>query len=207
MRKKLYLLMMLVWFATLQKSYGQSQEMQQLLLNIEKLAQFKSILSDMKKGYQILSGGYKTVKEMTQGTFSLHETFLDALLQVSPTVKNYQRVGSIVRGQVALVKLSKKALSQLVSEGVFSSKEMDYLEKVYGNVLELSLRNTEELFQILTAHNLRMNDEERLQAIDQIYLEMQDQLQFMQYFTNTSKVIVLQRHKALHDVNVLKSIY
>jgi hypothetical protein len=86
---------------------AQSQEIQQLILNIEKLSQFKKILSDMKKGYDILSGGYNMVKGMTQGNFSLHKTFLDALMQVSPVVKNYKRVGDIVNYQVLLIKESK----------------------------------------------------------------------------------------------------
>jgi hypothetical protein len=51
---------------------AQSQEMQQLILNIEKLAQFKQILADMKKGYQILNGGYKAVKDLSKGNFNLH---------------------------------------------------------------------------------------------------------------------------------------
>ena len=33
---------------------AQSDEVQQLLLNIEKLAQFKKILKNMKNGYQII---------------------------------------------------------------------------------------------------------------------------------------------------------
>ncbi len=37
------------------RATAQSNEVTQLLLNVEKLTQFKQILSDMKKGYQILS--------------------------------------------------------------------------------------------------------------------------------------------------------
>ncbi|WP_236937576.1 hypothetical protein [Flavobacterium coralii] len=75
---------------------AQVQELKQLALNIEKLAQFRAILKDMKEGYEILSKGYNTVKDLTQGNFDLHKTFLDALLQVSPAVRNYKRVGEII---------------------------------------------------------------------------------------------------------------
>lgn len=43
------------------RANAQSTELQQLLLNLEKLTQFKAILSDMKKGYQIYQQGYGTV--------------------------------------------------------------------------------------------------------------------------------------------------
>ena len=66
------------------KALAQKDEIAQLLLNVEKLAQFKQILSDMKKGYVILSGGYNTVKDLSQGNFSLHKTFLDALMEDKP---------------------------------------------------------------------------------------------------------------------------
>ena len=45
----------------------------------------------------------RAVKDMTEGNFSLHKTFLDALMQVSPAVKNYKRVGDIINYQILLV--------------------------------------------------------------------------------------------------------
>ena len=63
---------------------AQSTEIQQLLLNVEKLAQLKKILGNMKKGYEIISTGYNTIKDISKGNFNLHEAFLDALMQVSP---------------------------------------------------------------------------------------------------------------------------
>ena len=56
---------------------AQSTEIQQLLLNVEKLAQLKKILSNMKKGYEIVSNGYNTIKDISKGNFNLHEAFLD----------------------------------------------------------------------------------------------------------------------------------
>ena len=49
---------------------AQVQELEQLTLDIEKLLQFKQILSDLKKGYQILSGGYNTIRDLSQNYLS-----------------------------------------------------------------------------------------------------------------------------------------
>lgn len=66
--KRILILVFLVYFGLIPSSMNaQSAEIQQLILNIEKLSQFKKILSDMKKGYELLSGGYKTVKDMSEG--------------------------------------------------------------------------------------------------------------------------------------------
>ena len=186
---------------------AQSQEMQQLLLNIEKLAQFKQILTDMKKGYQILSGGYNTIKELSQGNFSLHETFLDALMQVSPTVRNYRRVGEIVKYQSLLVKEYKSAFEGFRNSGNFSPAEIAYFSNVYSNLLNQSLRNLDELVTVITANTLRMTDEERLTAIDKVYADMQDKLLFLRSFNNNTTVLAIQRAKELNDVRVMRSIY
>jgi hypothetical protein len=189
------------------QSMAQHREMQQLILNIEKLAQFKQILSDMKKGYEILTGGYNAVKDMTQGNFQLHKTFLDALMQVSPTVKNYKRVSDIITYQILLVKESKFAFNRFAKSKNFSEKEIVYFEKVYENLFKESLRNLEELTTVITANKLRMSDDERLKAIDVIYLSMQDKVLFLRNFNTSSNILAVQRAKERNDVNALRDLY
>lgn len=206
MKKILILILTVSMAIASNKANAQSAEIQQLILNIEKLSQFKKILSDMKKGYELLSGGYKTVNDLSEGNFSLHKTFLDALMQVSPVVKNYKRVGDIVNFQMLLMKESKNGLNRFVKGGNFSEKEISYFEKVYGNLLSQSLRNLDELTMVVTADKLRMSDDERLQAVDDIYLQMQDKLLFLRNFNATSNVLALQRAKEAKDVYASKEL-
>ena len=184
---------------------AQSAEIQQLILNIEKLSQFKKILSDMKKGYDMLSGGYKMVKDMSEGNFSLHKTFLDALMQVSPVVKNYKRVGDIVEYQVTLIKESRKGIDRILKNESFSPNEIQYFEKVYSNLSKESLRNIEELTSIIRADTFRMSDDERLEAIDKIYAEMQQKVLFLRDFNGSASVLALQRSKELNDAQTVRS--
>ncbi|KIO54341.1 hypothetical protein [Flavobacterium hibernum] len=186
---------------------AQKQEIQQLILNIEKLAQFKQILKDMKKGYEILSGGYNTVKDLSEGNFNLHETFLDALMQVSPTVKNYRRIGDIVNYQVLLVKEYKSAFNRFRDSKNFNPEEIAYFERVYDNLFKQSLRNLDELTSVITANKMRMSDDERLTAIDKIYADMQDKLLFLRNFNNNTTVLALQRAKEHNDTRAMRSIY
>lgn len=186
---------------------AQSAEIQQLILNIEKLSQFKKILSDMKKGYDILSGGYKAVKDMSEGNFSLHKTFLDALMQVSPVVKNYKRVGDIIECQFALMKESRKGINRIISNERFSRQEIQYFEKVYSNLSRESLRNIDELTSIVTADKLRMSDDERLEAIDKIYEDMHQKVLFLRDFNGSASVLALQRSKESNDVNAVRNSY
>jgi DNA repair ATPase RecN len=199
--------MILLAFLPVCNAYPQAQELQQLALNIEKLAQFREILKDMKKGYEILTKGYAMVKDLTEGNFKLHQVFLDALLEVSPTVRNYKKVAEVVSYQVQLVQEFSAALDRFRGSGDFNAGEVAYLEQVYDNLLEQSLRNLDELTVVITAGELRMSDSERLEAIDRIHSDMQDKLMFLRDFNNNTSVLALQRARERKDVNALRSIY
>ncbi|WP_313157558.1 TerB family tellurite resistance protein [Sphingobacterium multivorum] len=187
-------------------SYGQANEIAQLLLNVEKLTQFKAILKQMKDGYKILNGGYNTVKDLSQGNFSLHQTFLDGLMEVSPTVKKYRKVSMIIEAQVALVKEYKSSFNRFKSDGSFNTKELEYMEKVYGNLLKLSLRNLDELAGVITAGQMRMSDDERLKAIDRIYDDMEEKIQFLRHFNSQTSILSLQRAKTKKDLQFSKRL-
>lgn len=207
MKKILIIGTVFILFLLPSKVTAQKQEIQQLILNIEKLAQFKQILKDMKKGYEILSGGYNTIKDLSEGNFSLHETFLDALMQVSPTVRNYKRIGDIVNYQVLLVKEHKSSLNRFRDSKNFNPEEIAYLERVYDNLFKQSLRNLDELTSVITANKMRMSDDERLASIDKIYADMQDKLLFLRNFNNTTSVLALQRAKERNDTQAMRNIY
>ena len=191
----------------LNRSMAQSHEVQQLLLNVEKLSQLKNILADMKKGYQILSSGYGAVKDITQGNFSLHEGFLDGLMQVNPEIKKYHRVKDILNQQKAIITEFKSAFKRFKTSGNFSNAEIDYLNNVYAQLANQSLDNLEDLANIITSSKLRMSDDERLQAIDRIFDDTQDKLLFLRNFNTQASILNLQRTKEKSDLTATQKLY
>jgi hypothetical protein len=186
---------------------AQSQEAQQLLLNVEKLAQLKQILSDMKKGYTVLSTGYTTIKDLSESNYQLHRAFLDGLLAVSPAVRRYQKVTTILDYQGFILQEYQRAYNRFRQDKHFRPEEIRYLHRVYTNLFQLSLQNLEELATILTANQLRMSDDERLQAIDRIYQDMLDKILFLRHFNHTTTLLALQRARKQKDVATLQQIY
>ncbi len=175
------------------RSNAQSDEVQQLLLNVEKLAQFKKILKNMKDAYTIIFKGYTAVKDLSQGNFTLHKTFLDGLMEVSPAVKKYKRITDIFNYQVRILKEYKAAWQQFRDDKQFTLTEIDYLGKVYTNLFNETLKSLEELAMVITSGKLRMSDDERLQAIDRIYTNVVDQYSFLNEFNNNTAILSLQR--------------
>ena len=199
MKKKLILLAVMVFFI-LGKNTAQSVEAQQLLLNVEKLSQLKKILDNMYEGYRIVSKGYNIIKDISEGSFNLHQIFLDGLLQVSPAVKKYEKIPEIIRNQTMLVKEYKQAFKNFNRTNLFNAGEIKYLKIVYTNLLSKSLQNLSSLALVLTAGNLRMSEEERLKAIDQIAEDMTDKLNFLRNFNKENNILAVQRGREKVDV-------
>lgn len=189
------------------RASAQAQEIEQLLLNIEKLAQFKTILSQMKSGYTILTNGYNSVKNIAQGNFSLHEAFIDGLWLISPEIRKYGRITDIINAQAALITEYKAAYKRFSGGGRFTATELDYLAKVYGQLLKESAANMDQLVMVITANQLRMSDDERLQAIDRIYADTDDKLVFLRSFNRQTSVLDLQRQRENADVTGIKTLY
>lgn len=186
---------------------AQSSEATQLMLNVEKLSQLKNILSDMKKGYTVVSQGYKKVKDIASGNFSLHEVFLDGLMVVSPEVKKYRRVVDIISAQKSIVSEYKAALGAFRGADIFNAGELDYLGRVYSSLFDASLQNLEDLTMVITSSKLRMSDEERLKAIDRIFLDTSDKLEFLRDFNRGAVVLFKQKQKEKREIEQLRMYY
>ena len=204
---KKYIMIFCFAFSFCFHAAAQPQEAQQLLLNVEKLAQLKQILKDMYNGYEVVSKGYNTIKNISEGNFDLHKVFLDGLMQVSPVVKKYKRVIDIIEKQGLIVKEYKSGFSRFKKTGQFNLTEINYMSGVYTSLLDRSLQGLNELLMVITANQLRMNDEERLAAIDQIFAGMEDKLSFLRSFNRSTAVLAMQRWREAIDTKVSQQLY
>lgn len=201
------LVMLLILSSSPIAAKAQSTEIQQLLLNVEKLSQLKNILADMKKGYTVITNGYNAVKNVSQGNFSLHEAFLDGLMLVNPEIKKYRPVGEIVSYQKDLLTEYKSAFNRFKASGNFNPQEIGYFGQVYKQLFDQSLNNLDELTTVITSSKLRMSDDERLQAIDRIFADTQDKLMFLRNFNKQASILNLQRQKEKTDIRATKQLY
>lgn len=205
--KKWMVLCVVALFGVAGRANAQSAELEQLILDIQKLSQLKSILSDLYKGYQIVSSGYETIKNISQGNFSLHQVFLDGLLLVSPAVANYKRIPDIINDQLLIVKEYKNAIAMYRRDKHFLPDEMIYLGSVYNNLFNQSLNTLNELIMVITPNKTRMSDAERISSIDRLYTDMDEKLTFLRYFNNHTTLLAVQRAKEQNDVATLQHIY
>jgi len=208
MKKVIIILLLTIGAATTsERANAQTQDMQQLILDLEKLTQFKAILSDMKTGYTLLTQGYNQVKDISEGNFNLHSAFLNSLMTISPTVRKYGRITDIIQDQASIVSEYKATLSAANANGHFSAGEMVYMNSVFNQLLNQSVNNLTTLANVITDNKLRMSDAERLKAIDELYSDTQNKLVFLRSFDNQVAMLALQRQKEQNDVSSLQKLY
>lgn len=206
--KHIYSIVFLLLLASVpMRSKGQAAELAQLALNIEKLTQFKQILEQMYKGYKVLTEGYNKVKDVASGNYKLHQAFLDGLYLVSPEVRKYQRIPDIISYQIDILDEYKAAFRHFKNSGAFSESNLAYLDAVYSNLFQRSITNLEELTMVITSNQLRMSDEERLSAIDRIYVEMKQKRTFLRQFNEEAKLLYLQKKKEKMEIDNLNGLY
>lgn len=185
---------------------AQVQELQQLKLDIEKLAQFKLILSQMKQGYQVLQNGYNSVRDAARGNFDLHKNYLDGLLKVNPSVKQSPALQQISSDQSEMVKIFSVAYREYQSSGLFSAGELSAFRNKYGECTQKMGDDLDVLGQVTSPGNLRMNDAERLQIIDVMRLDVSDQLALVRTLVNDHSRLMALRMQQKKDNTNLKRL-
>jgi hypothetical protein len=184
-----------------------ADDIKQLVLDYQKLKEEKAILTDMYTAYNLISQGCDQIKSIAHGNFTLHQTFLNALLAVSPAVRNYYKVAQIINNEAELVREYQSAQHYFQSSGHFTLNELTYFNDLYAGLLSRSLQNLDELAMVMTADQLRMSDGERLNAIDRIDESMTTQLTTLRTFNNANAITDGQRSMINTDIQSLQSLY
>jgi hypothetical protein len=205
--KKIFFMALLILTGAGLRAQSVADDTEQLLLDVQKLAQLKQILSEMYQAYTITHQGYESIKSLSQGTFSLHKAFLDGLLLVNPGVASYWKVADIVNKEIALVKEAQSANSYLKSTGQFNSTELGTFLTRYNNLIQGSLNDVTELIMVITAGTLRMSDAERLAAIDRIDGNITRSLGETYAFDNDAALQAMQRLRQQQDIGTVQGLY
>ncbi|MBS1665179.1 MAG: TerB family tellurite resistance protein [Bacteroidetes bacterium] len=200
-----YLLLPLLLTALHAKS--QSFEVQELLLDIQKLSQEKQILNDLYTSYQTLEKGYSSIRDIAKGTFDLHKAFLDGLLTVSPAIKQYPKITTIITLQTNLLSSYHTAWNRFRSDPHLTLDEIAVLSNLYTATITRSSMLIEDLTTILTDNQLRASDGERINLIDNIETSMNQQWLRIRQLDNQTAWLSLQRASAQKETDQIKQLY
>lgn len=193
-----------VFSQTFSEFFKQDKTQKKYLLR--QIAELQSYIGLARSGYGVVSDGLHVIGDLKNGVFSLDKDYFSSLDNISPTVKKDDNITNTVALQNSIRLLYDKAKKDGQS-AYLSSSEKDYIQKVWSNLLDQCSDDITQLDNLTTAGNYTMTEDERLQAIDKVYKDMQDKNDFASSFYNEVKVLINQRIKENTETNELKNVY
>jgi hypothetical protein len=163
-------------------------------------------MSYAKKGYNIVSGGLNTIRDIKKGDLNIHNTFFNSLKVVDPKIEKYQKVADIISYQIRIIKQAKQTMAYIRETKQFSTEEIEYNRKVFDFLLQDCLESIDELFAIITSGELEMRDNERLTRIDKLYADMQDKYTFCTVMSEDMALLAAQRMGEYWEIQKSKLI-
>ena len=203
--KKLLLLTLSVLFGL--GSFCQTLELEQLRLDIEKLAQMRAMLNNMYNGYTTLANGYNQVTGLAKGNFDLHKNFLDQLLLVAPQVKNSSLLQTILDKRAAVLSEAGLAYSSYLKSGLFSNAELINIKNQFDQVTSLVGKKVDQLNLVLTPGSLRMSDQERMGSIERIDKDVGEALLGERVLVKETSAIAATRGQRKKDIEAMRTMY
>lgn len=203
------MIVIIMLFVGTEKGYSQTwnelfrQKKTQKKYLLQQIAALEVYTGYLKKGYEIASSGLHTIRDLSNGEFSLHNAFITGLKKVSPVVRNNVRVAEIIEMQIAI----GKAFGNVRSNVHLSLSNQLYVQEVRDNLWEECLKDLEELLLVITSGKLEMDDAQRLKRLDKIYLSMREKSSFTQHFTTEVEQLILQKQLEKSDTEQLRINY
>jgi hypothetical protein len=173
-----------------------------LLLQIEAFKMYSAYLG---KGYSVTDIGLRVIGDLKRKNFEQDEKYIESFKNVSTRVKGYRKVAEIAAIHLSIAKAIDKSISG-AGNGRLTNNELKYLVDVYVRVRNDCERDVDRLIEVVTNSKLEMSDDERIKAIDRLYDAAIDQQSFVQSFSASVMVVVVQRMKESIEVNHSKKL-
>jgi hypothetical protein len=171
---------------------------------IQQIAALQIYFKYAKKGYDIAQKGLKTIHDIKNGDFNLHNTFFVSLKNVNPAVKNYAKLADIIAMQTKIIRQAKKSIQLLKQPGAIAGNEANYCTGVFNSLLDDCIKTIDLLLLVTTSGKLEMKDDERIRQIDLLYADTQNKQSFCASFSNTVQLLCLLHKAEQTDINYSK---
>ena len=167
---------------------------------LRQIAALQVYIKFLQKGYGIAKDGLTLIGDIRDGEFGLHKDYFRSLDNLSPTVRNYGKVASLVSLQKRIADVSRDSRRKAQASEVFTAEELRYIRRVHDRLLGDCSHTLDGLLAVTTDSKLQLTDSERMSRIDGLYARMQGQYAFLRSFNDETKALAASRTKTQNDV-------
>lgn len=181
------------------------QKKTQIKYLVEQIAALDVYRRYVEKGYTIAKDGLQTIGGIKDDDFSVHKDYLASLQRVNPALKTYWKVAGAASLQTKIMAVYRQKKAEFRRSKQFTPDEIAFTDKVFIALLTDCNSLLEHLRLLTTDGASEMKDDERLKAINRIYVDMQDDYVFIQAFGAENSVLSVQRLRQEATVKTSRS--
>lgn len=137
----------------------------------------------------------------------LYADYFDELWKVKAALTYYHRVKEIIEEQVQMVGEYKAAWALFRQDKNFTTDELDYMYNIYTGIFDESLKSIDQLFLVINAFATQMSDAKRLEIINTVSDNLEQQFMDLKDFNNQNKMVSLQRATEKGEIEYVKKLY
>lgn len=200
--KKIVLLLLLMGLSN-GNILAQEKQREEL---IKQIAAFKVYIEYAQKGYSIAKKGLNAISDFKRGELDLHADYFNSLNLINPQIKHYSRVIQIIALQVKILKICNRTIRHINQNDLFHGNELAYIKRVLDRLIIDCDTTVNELINVLTQGKLEMKDDERLDRIDKLYQNMQENYSFCEDFSNQTRIMGFSRSAESKDVKTSRAL-
>ncbi len=147
------------------------------------------------------------IAEWTQKQKELYGQYYEELWRVKSAIVYYKRLRELTEVQVRIVEEYRWAWNLFTKSGHFSPDELSAMEKVYSGIMEVSVKNVDQILSVVSSFKTQMGDAARLELIVAAADAMQENLQDLKRFNRENSLLSIQRARSLEEAAKLREIY
>lgn len=132
----------------------------------------------------------------------LYANYYNELWRVKSVITYYHRIKEITQKQKLLLSSYQRAWALLKNDKNFSVQELDYMTSVYSGILERTMNNINEIVSVVKSFSSQMDDAARLQIINKVSDEVDENYSDLQRFNTQNYLLSLQRNKAERSIKL-----
>ena len=133
--------------------------------------------------------------------------YFDGLWRIKAALAYYQKVKDIIEKQLQLVSEYKAAWALFKQDKNFTVDELDYMQQVYNGMMDESIKNLDQLSLVINAFVTQMSDAKRMEIINEVDHNLDENLNDIREFNNQNKMMSLQRASEKGDIETVKKLY
>jgi hypothetical protein len=147
------------------------------------------------------------IKDWVQKQKQLYDDYFQELKKVKTALTTYKRVKEIIEQQLAMVNEYKGAWALFRQDKNFTPEELEYMLNIYTGMMDESSKNIDQLFMIVEAFATQMSDAKRLEIINTVADNVQQQYLDLKEFNNQNKMLTMQRASERGEIEYVKRLY